>query len=152
MALKDKVVKAGFYLVLANIISQFSSIVVNIVLARLLFPEDFGLIALATTIIGFIIMFTSIGFGSSIIYERKSTHTQLSSLYWLNYITSIFTFIIVVLSANFADQEYAHVNYQTDFLSNGFKLRNTTNEWNGSGNTHVYMAFAEQPFKYANAR
>lgn len=106
MALKDKVVKAGFYLVLANIISQFSSIVVNIVLARLLFPEDFGLIALATTIIGFIIMFTSIGFGSSIIYERKSTHTQLSSLYWLNYITSIFTFILVVLSANFGAKFY----------------------------------------------
>ena len=36
MALKDKVVKAGFYLVLANIISQFSSIVVNIVLGLIL--------------------------------------------------------------------------------------------------------------------
>jgi len=66
--------------------------------------------------------------------------------------TGNLTSTMVVLSANFADQEYAHVNYQTDFLSNGFKLRNTTNEWNGSGNTHVYMAFAEQPFKYANAR
>lgn len=39
------------------------------------------------------------------------------------------------------------------FLSNGFKLRNSYSEANGgSSNTYVYLAFAEQPFKYANAR
>ena len=39
-----------------------------------------------------------------------------------------------------------------DLMSNGFKLRNT-NAWvNASGGTYVYMAFAETPFKYANAR
>jgi len=42
-----------------------------------------------------------------------------------------------------------------DFLSNGFKLRaNNANSGqnNVSGNTYIYMAFAENPFKYANAR
>jgi len=39
-----------------------------------------------------------------------------------------------------------------DFLSNGFKVRNTSGNINGSGNTLIYMAFAENPFKYANAR
>mgnify|MGYP003646746040 CR=1 FL=1 len=40
-----------------------------------------------------------------------------------------------------------------DFLSNGFKWRaNLPNETNASGQTYIYMAFAEQPFKYANAR
>jgi len=38
-----------------------------------------------------------------------------------------------------------------DNLSNGFKLRNTANP-NDSGGTYIYMAFAENPFKYANAR
>jgi len=32
-----------------------------------------------------------------------------------------------------------------DFLSNGFKLRNSAGEDNGSGNTFIYMAFAEEP-------
>jgi hypothetical protein len=41
---------------------------------------------------------------------------------------------------------------QEDFLSNGFKLRNTNVDWNASGGTYIYMAFAESPFKYANAR
>ena len=32
-----------------------------------------------------------------------------------------------------------------DFCSNGFKLRNNDVAWNGSGQTYIYMAFAEQP-------
>jgi len=38
-----------------------------------------------------------------------------------------------------------------DILSNGFKLRNTA-VGNGAGQTNIYAAFAENPFKYANAR
>jgi len=33
-----------------------------------------------------------------------------------------------------------------DFVSNGFKVRNTYNDGNVSGETYVYMAFAENPF------
>ena len=32
-----------------------------------------------------------------------------------------------------------------DILSNGFKIRNTSTAFNGSGNTMIYMAFAEEP-------
>jgi len=39
-----------------------------------------------------------------------------------------------------------------DFLSNGFKLRNTFGSQNGSGNTFIYMAFAEVPTKFSLAR
>lgn len=41
---------------------------------------------------------------------------------------------------------------QIDILSNGFKLRSTNTGTNNSGTTYIYMAFAENPFKYANAR
>ena len=34
---------------------------------------------------------------------------------------------------------------QLDFVSNGFKLRNTESEFNQSGNTMIYMCFAEAP-------
>jgi hypothetical protein len=32
-----------------------------------------------------------------------------------------------------------------DFLSNGFKIRNTDSGYNASGGIYIYMAFAEQP-------
>jgi hypothetical protein len=47
-----------------------------------------------------------------------------------------------------AEQTYTFI----DCLSNGFKLRNTGGDGNGSGETHIYMAFAESPFKYSSAR
>jgi hypothetical protein len=39
-----------------------------------------------------------------------------------------------------------------DFLSNGFKLRGTSTDFNGSGTTYIYACFAENPFKNALAR
>ena len=39
-----------------------------------------------------------------------------------------------------------------DSLSNGFKVRATYNEMNISGSNYIYMAFAEDPFKYGNSR
>ena len=39
-----------------------------------------------------------------------------------------------------------------DILSNGFKIRTTTNGLNLNSHTHLYLAFAENPFKTARAR
>ena len=39
-----------------------------------------------------------------------------------------------------------------DFLSNGFKVRSTDSYINASGGTYIFAAFAENPFKYSNAR
>jgi hypothetical protein len=39
-----------------------------------------------------------------------------------------------------------------DILSNGFKTKSTGNDINQNAQTFFYMAFAEFPFKYANAR
>ena len=43
------------------------------------------------------------------------------------------------------DADSAHSSGR-DYLSNGFKLRETGNAINGSGATYIYMAFAEHPF------
>ena len=55
-----------------------------------------------------------------------------------------------LLTANSAGAEAT--SSVIDFLSNGFKIRDTGSGFNGSGETYIYMAFAESPFKYANAR
>jgi len=39
-----------------------------------------------------------------------------------------------------------------DFVSNGFKIRDTASGHNASGGTYIYMAFAENPFKNSLAR
>ena len=39
---------------------------------------------------------------------------------------------------------------RTDLLSNGFKIRTDSSNWNGDGETYVYMAWAEAPFVNSN--
>jgi hypothetical protein len=56
------------------------------------------------------------------------------------------------LYANLSTAELANTTADVDFLSNGFKIRNTTSDNNTNGGTYIFMAFAENPFKYANAR
>ena len=52
-------------------------------------------------------------------------------------------------NANVAEQTGSD---EIDFLSNGFNLRSPDNDTNTSAFEYIYLAFAEQPFKYANAR
>ena len=54
------------------------------------------------------------------------------------------------LYPDLSNAEYISSGQRWDFVSNGIKLRSgsaVTNE-----NTHIYIAFAETPFKYSNAR
>ena len=55
------------------------------------------------------------------------------------------------IDPNLSNAEYSAAD-RFDFLSNGFKLRHTSGSFNSDGGTFIYMAFAETPFKYSNAR
>ena len=50
------------------------------------------------------------------------------------------------LKANSNAAENTDDNQDFDILSNGFKPRRSAGDWNSSGDTFIYMAFAEQPF------
>ena len=43
-------------------------------------------------------------------------------------------------------------DYPVDFCSNGFVIRTDNDDINGSGETHIFGAWASAPFKLANAR
>jgi hypothetical protein len=56
------------------------------------------------------------------------------------------------LFPNLANAEQNSSAYNTDFLSNGFKLRTSDTSINTSSGTYIYAAFAENPFKSSRAR
>ena len=57
----------------------------------------------------------------------------------------------VYLHPNLSNAEATSTNVSVDFLSNGFKIRNSDGSHNTSGNIYVFLAFAESPFKYSRA-
>jgi len=66
---------------------------------------------------------------------------------------SMYNQTIGMLEPSSSAAEYTSTsNSDFDILSNGFKVRNNNLGVNGSGNTMIFAAFAENPFKYSLAR
>ena len=57
---------------------------------------------------------------------------------------------IMRIGANESSQE--QTDDDVDFVSNGLKFRRSSTNFNNSSHTYIYLAFAEAPFKFANAR
>ena len=55
---------------------------ISIVLARLLLPQDYGLLAMANVFVGFLAVFMTMGFGTVVIQCREVSEALLSSLYY----------------------------------------------------------------------
>jgi len=55
-----------------------------------------------------------------------------------------------ILESNTSDAEESGL--PCDFNSNGIKIRTTDAAFNADGGNYIYMAFADQPFKFANSR
>ena len=69
------------------------------VLARLLLPEDFGLMALVSVAIVFCSLFSDMGLSSAFIQRQDVTPQQRSSLFWLNIVMgTALTILMIALS------------------------------------------------------
>jgi lipopolysaccharide exporter len=71
------------------------------VLARLLRPEDFGLMAMIMVVIGFVQAYGDMGISQAIVYKQDTSREQLSSLYWLNILAGVIVFVGVAVTAPF---------------------------------------------------
>src|SRR5262245_53457344 len=73
---------------MATTVAQVASLVLRagsmIVLSRLLVPRDFGLVAMATAITGFLLMFRDFGLATASVQRSEITEEQLSTLFWMN--------------------------------------------------------------------
>jgi O-antigen/teichoic acid export membrane protein len=77
-----------------------------VVLARLLSPEDFGLMAMITVLMGFAGTFADTGFSNAIIYRQEATREQISSLYWTTWIAGVVIFAVLIATTPLAAQFY----------------------------------------------
>ena len=82
--LNRKAVRGGAAVMGSEIGSSLLRIGSMAVLARLLLPEDFGLLAMVTALTVFAERFKDIGLSDATIQTREITHAQVSSLFWIN--------------------------------------------------------------------
>ena len=90
-----------------KIAAQSVSLIVSIVLARILMPEDYGIVAIVNVFIAIAEIFVTSGLGTSLIQKKDATQTDFSTLFWCNIVLSLVLYAIVFVAspliANFYD-------------------------------------------------
>ena len=80
---------------LEKIAGQLISFVISIVLARLLMPEEYGMIAIVSAFITIADVFVANGFGTALIHKKDSDDLDFSSNFYVNFCLSIFLYAVL---------------------------------------------------------
>lgn len=87
--IKQQLFSGVFYTAIAKYSGIIISLVVAGILARLLSPDDFGIVAIATVIISFFAIFTDMGLSPAIIQNKALTQDDLTNIYSFTFWTGI---------------------------------------------------------------
>lgn len=97
--LKERSIRGGAITMTAQAVQFLLHMGSTIVLARLLTPQDFGLVAMITAVIGFVGMFKDMGLSTVTIQREKINHDQISTLFWINLALSLGVMLITAALA-----------------------------------------------------
>ena len=81
--------------------AQFGQFVVGVILARILLPEDFGLIGVLTIFIALSQTFIESGLGIALIQRQNRSKVDFSTLFVFNLVISSFFYLVLFFSAPF---------------------------------------------------
>lgn len=108
-SLTQKAFSSFFWRFGENICAQLVSTCVGIVLARKLFPEDYGVVSIVEMFIGIFSIFVSSGMGSALIQKRDADEVDYSSMFYFGLAMSgamyAILFFTAPLIANFYENQ-----------------------------------------------
>lgn len=102
----QQVARGSFLVLFSRFFIKGLQFIRTIILARLLFPEDFGLFGMATLTMTFISIFFQHGFYSALISEKNNDEKQLSCAWTVNFLKNLLAALLIFfvgapLAANF---------------------------------------------------
>jgi O-antigen/teichoic acid export membrane protein len=97
--LKQKTIQGG----LARLLAQGANFALRIgslmILARLLGPEDYGLVGMVAAFTGVLSLFRDFGLSSAAIQRSEVTEEQISTLFWINLLVGVLLTLLTVAMA-----------------------------------------------------
>jgi O-antigen/teichoic acid export membrane protein len=97
--LRQRTISSGLITAVAQGAQFFLNLAYVMVLARLLVPQDFGLFAMVTTVMGFLRIFQDAGLSMATVQRQEITHAQVSNLFWVNVAVGGVATLLVAASA-----------------------------------------------------
>src|SRR5438309_4820857 len=82
--LKGHTISSGAVTVSAQGAKFLLNMASTMILARLLMPRDFGLVAMVMTVANFLRVFKDAGLSIATVQRERITHAQVSNLFWIN--------------------------------------------------------------------
>lgn len=98
-SLKDKTIKGTFWSAADAFLGQGISFVVGLVLARLLSPEEYGLIGISLTFTIILNGVVDSGFSSSLIRKKDASNEDYNTMFITNMVVSLLMYIILYFTA-----------------------------------------------------
>lgn len=105
-SLKAKVMSGLFWRFSERIAAQAVTFIVSIILARLLEPSSYGVIAIVNIFIAIANVFVIGSFGNSLIQKKEADDIDFSSVFYLNIVLGIIFYSILFVAAPFVAQFY----------------------------------------------
>ncbi|MBC5622415.1 lipopolysaccharide biosynthesis protein [Butyricimonas hominis] len=105
-SLKEKTISGMLWSALQRFGVMFISFVANLILARLLLPEDFGCIGILMVFIAISNTFIDGGFGSALIQKNNPTEEDYSTIFYFNLAFSVFLYVLLWFSSRFVSEFY----------------------------------------------
>ena len=79
--------------------AQGVKLVLEIILARLLLPDDYGLVAIVTVLITILNVFVDSGLGNALIQKKDADDVDFSTVFWFNIVSCIIIYILLFIAA-----------------------------------------------------
>lgn len=105
-SLSARAAQASAYLLGGVFYSRIANMLMTVVLARLLVPEDFGLVALGTTLLLMVTQISDLSLGSAMIYHRQLDRDDFDTAFTLNFIRSLLLTTIMISAGHVLAASY----------------------------------------------
>ena len=116
--------------------------VISVILARLIMPDQFGMIAMLTVFTNIAGVFIDSGFSSALIRKSNRTQADCSTVYWFNIIVSVVCYLIL-----FACSPLVARFYEMPQLSTILKVTSLSIVIGSVAGVHRTLIEAEMKFK-----
>lgn len=106
--INNKVISGLAWEGVTKILVQMFTWATTIIVARILSPADYGIVAISGVFIGVLAIVTDMGFMSALINRKEITQEEQDGSFWLSVLLSLFLFIIIYLSAPYIASFYEY--------------------------------------------
>lgn len=104
--MKKKIFLGFFWKFNEQITGQLVTFIISIVLARILTPQDYGIVALINVFISIADVFVTNGFGSALIQKKDADDVDFSTMFYISGIFSIMVYVVLFLIAPYIAKFY----------------------------------------------